>query len=99
MNWNEVKKTLFEKGVVSIRPSGNSMSPRIENKNLVTIERDYDGKIEIGDIVFCKVMGRYYIHKVSAIRHDQIQISSNKGHVNGWTTRINIYGKVVKVEK
>lgn len=81
---------------VKFRPKGGSMTGRIESGNLVTIEPSEE--IEKDDIVFCKVNGNFYVHLVSAVQGKRYQISNNRGHVNGWITKNNIYGKVIKVE-
>ena len=56
-------------------------------------------KYEVGDVVFCKVRGRYIdAHKITAINPKRgYKISNNHGHDNGWAKQI--YGKVVKIEK
>lgn len=86
--------------IVKFRPHGNSMQPRIESGQLVTVVPIGDfADIRQGDIVLCKVEGQQYLHLVSAIGSDgRFQISNNKGHVNGWTTAKNIFGLVVAVE-
>jgi hypothetical protein len=81
--------------IVSFRPVGNSMEPRIKSKQLVTFSPDISN-IEVGDIVLCKVNGNIMCHLVSAIQGDRYQISNNKGHINGWTKKI--YGKAIKIE-
>lgn len=43
------------------------------------------------------MIGRIYTHKVSALRKGQVQISNNRGHVNGWTKLDNVYGIVTEV--
>lgn len=53
--------------------------------------------LEKGGIVFVKVNGHFYLHKISGIRGEQFQISSNHGHVNGWTGRNNVFGKVSRI--
>ena len=53
--------------------------------------------VEKGDIVFCRVSGRYVTHLIHAIRGKQYQIGNNRGYMNGWVTREKIFGKVVKV--
>ncbi len=87
---------------VSFRPHGNSMTPKIESGQLVTLEpvKDYKA-LEKGDIVYCKVKGNVYLHLISAIKNDgeEFQISNNHGHVNGWTASKNVFGKLTKVEK
>ena len=98
MNYNEVKKSLEEGKTVRIKGKGNSMTPKIKNGAFVTISPDVS-EIKKGDIVFCKVKGHYYDgHLVSAVRGDQYQISNNHGHVNGWITKNQIYGKIIKIE-
>ena len=50
------------------------------------------------DIVFVKISGHYYLHKISAIKNDvSYQKSNNNGHINGWVSRNSIYGKVVEI--
>jgi phage repressor protein C with HTH and peptisase S24 domain len=87
----------LEKGeTVQFRPRGNSMAPKINSGDLITVSPEL-GELKKGDIVLCKVGGRYYVHLVKAIRKGQYQIGNNRGGINGWTSRI--FGKVTKVEK
>lgn len=81
---------------IQFRPRGNSMVPKINSGDLVTVSSDIS-KIEKGDIVLCKVNGNQYLHLVTSISGNRYQISNNQGHTNGWTQQI--YGKVIKVEK
>ena len=37
-------------------------------------------------------------HLCTAVQGDRYQISNNHNHVNGWTGRNSIYGKVIKIE-
>lgn len=85
--------------IVHFRPHGNSMQPRIESGQLVTLVAVNEfADFRVGDIVLCKVEGHVYLHLISAIGSDgRLQISNNKGHVNGWTTRKNVFGLVVAV--
>ena len=86
---------------VSFRPKGNSMVPIVKSGQLVTVSRvTKDTVISKGDVVLCKVSGRQFLHKVTAIKNEgtdnaQYQISNNKGHVNGWICRKTIYGKMI----
>jgi len=50
-------------------------------------------QLNIGDIVLCKVHGKIYFHLITAIQENRFQISNNHGHINGWTSLSNIYGK------
>jgi len=82
---------------VQFRPHGNSMQPRIESGQLVTVK---PGLVPlVGDVVLCKVDGRQWLHLVTAIGSDgRYQISNNKGHINGWCQQHNVFGVVVMVE-
>ena len=76
-------------------PRGQSMTPRIQSKQEIkVIPLD---RIEVGDVVFCKVKGNYFVHLVTAIKDEQVQIGNNHGHINGWTHRTKVYGRVVDV--
>lgn len=98
MNWYDYPLAqLLEGKQVSFRPHGNSMTPKIYSGELVTVAPCKLEDIKKGDIAFCKVRGYYYIHLVTAVKSDQVQISNNHGHVNGWTSQV--WGKVVKVEQ
>lgn len=55
-------------------------------------------ELKKNDIVFCKVNGHFYLHKITAIKNNnQFQISNNHGNINGWITKRSIYGKVVEI--
>jgi hypothetical protein len=84
---------------ITRRGKGNSMTPIIKSGQKQTLApvRSLDD-IKKGDAVYCKVGRFIFTHKVTAIRGDQVQISNNHGHVNGWITIDNIYGKLIKVE-
>ena len=62
--------------------------------------------VEVGDIVFCKVKGRYYTHLVKVkgryythlvkAKGDRgVLIGNNHGKINGWTK--SVFGKVTKI--
>lgn len=88
----------LQKGeTVEFRPHGNSMKPKINSGDLVVVSPiSVDSKFEEGDIVLCKVKGRQYLHLVSAVQGNRIQISNNHGHVNGWISSNAIYGKMTE---
>lgn len=80
------------------KEGGNSMIPLIYSRQPVTISPVNVDLLEKEDIVFCKVNGKFYTHKVTAIQGDQVQIGNNKGHINGWTSKDNIFGIISAVE-
>ena len=75
---------------------GNSMLPIIKSKQPVVLAPTTWEDVEVGDIVYARVAGRHYTHKVTA-KNDKrgVQISNNHGHVNGWTK--TVYGEVIKI--
>lgn len=98
MSWPRIIERLGKGEDVTIRPTGQSMTPRIKSKQQVTISPVDPDKIEIGDIVLAKVAGRHYLHLISAIDGDRIQISNNHGYVNGWTNRKKVFGIVTAID-
>lgn len=78
---------------------GQSMTPRLKSGQSVVVEPVTDDTIlKKNDIVFCKVKGHFYLHKISGIKNRvTYQISNNHGHVNGWISRNCIYGKVTEI--
>jgi len=82
---------------VTIRPRGHSMEPLICDRERVTIRRlRDDDTLEAGDIVLARVRGRIYLHKITAIDGQRVQISNNHGRVNGWTNRDRVVGRAVR---
>tara|TARA_Y100000310_G_scaffold16764_1_gene16692 strand:- start:300 stop:614 length:315 start_codon:yes stop_codon:yes gene_type:complete len=91
---------LEECGVVEFRPRGSSMHPLVKDGELVRVRRVDNDTLKIGDIVLCKVHGAVYFHKIKAIetlKGKRFLIGSNKGRINGWTTRV--YGKRVPLQR
>jgi len=87
-----LKKALAETGTGTMKCFGNSMLPKLPNPSVCTYV--VQEKYEIGDIVFCKVKGRYIdAHQITKIDGDRYLISNNHGYDNGWTKII--YGKVI----
>lgn len=78
--------------------AGNSMLPLIASKQPVTLAPVDVDKLEEGDIVLCKVKGKYYTHLVKATRVDGVLIGNNRGHINGWASRNNVYGIVTHID-
>lgn len=74
------------------------MSGKIDSGQLVTVIPVGNQKIAIGTIVLCKVNGMQYLHLVKAISGERFQIGNNRGRINGWTSRRNIFGVVTRVE-
>ena len=78
---------------------GNSMTPILKSRQAVICEPvTEDTILNKKDIVLCKVNGHYYLHLIHAIGPDgRCLIGNNHGHMNGWTSRNQIYGKVIEI--
>ena len=77
---------------------GQSMTPILKSgQPVIVAPLTKETELNKNDIVFCKVNGHYYLHKISAVKGKTYQISNNHGHVNGTITRNSIYGKVVEI--
>jgi len=90
---NELSTT----GTGKMEAFGNSMLPILKSGSLLTFTQSTS--YNIGDIVFCKVRGRYIdAHKI--IKTDGgkgFLIANNHGFENGWTK--TIFGKVIRAGK
>lgn len=74
---------------------GNSMTPLIKSGQEHVLSPINLSDVEVGDIVFCKVKGRYYTHLVKAKGDRGVLIGNNHGKINGWTK--SVFGKVTKI--
>jgi hypothetical protein len=85
---------------VAFRPTGNSMGPLIRSRQLVTVAPVEPSRVQVGDIVLARVAGTVYLHLVSAVDHaaGRVQISNNRGRVNGWTNHARIFGICTAVD-
>lgn len=93
-----IKERLAKGEKVINKEGGNSMLPLIESKQPVTLELVDKAKLAPGDIVYVKVRGNVYTHKVLALRGDEVQIGNASGHINGWTNVNNVYAIVTEIE-
>lgn len=92
-----LKGELETNGEGKMKGFGNSMMPIIKSGSLLTFKTA--DEYEIGDIVFCKVKGRWIdAHKITKKdANGRFMIANNHGFENGWTTQI--FGKVVDIEE
>jgi len=97
MNWNEKVEKLGNGEEIKFRPRGNSMKPKINSGDLITVTPEI-GELSVGDIVFCKVKGNHYVHLIKAKDKSRYQIGNNRGGINGWVGENSIFGKVIQVE-
>ena len=83
---------------VQFRPRGHSMKGKITSGQLVTVEPVGDRKLQLNDIVLCKVNGSQYLHLIKAIQDNRYQIGNNIGRINGWITQNGIFGICINIE-
>jgi hypothetical protein len=95
MNRNFKQEKLLAGETFDTSEKGNSMLPLIASGQTHTLAPASMDTVEVGDIVYAKVHGRFYTHLVKAKRDDQVQIGNNHGHINGWTSQV--FGKVIAV--
>lgn len=94
--FERLKSELAQMGTGKMKAFGSSMLPILKSgSHLTFVKAD---AYKIGDIVFCKVRGRYIdAHKVVKLdAHKGYLIANNHGFENGWTR--TVYGKVVLAE-
>src|SRR5215472_16724136 len=98
--WEAIAGRLAAGATVDFRPSGSSMVPLIRSRQLVTVAPVDPSKVEVGDIVLARVAGAVYLHLVSAVdqARKRVQISNNRGRVNGWTSHDRVFGICVAVD-
>lgn len=78
------------------KEKGNSMVPLIYSNQEHKLAPAVWEECKTGDIVFCRVRGGLITHLVTAKDATRgLQISNNRGKVNGWTKQV--FGKVVDV--
>jgi phage repressor protein C with HTH and peptisase S24 domain len=94
--FERLKQDLASAGTGKMKAFGNSMLPILKSGSSLTFVTA--AEYSIGDIVFCKVRGRYIdAHKI--VKTDPAKgflIANNHGFENGWTR--TIYGKAVRAE-
>jgi hypothetical protein len=74
------------------------MTGKVNDGQLCTVAPIGERELAIGDIVLCRVNGSQYLHLVKALQGERFQIGNNRGGINGWITRRQIFGILVSVE-
>lgn len=95
MGWDTSHIARLQAGeTVRFRPRGHSMTPKIRSGQLVEAAPLPPDDPAVGDVVLCKVGGAHYLHHVSALQGDLVQIANARGHVNGRTPRTQVFGRL-----
>jgi SOS-response transcriptional repressor LexA len=84
--------------VAKIRPRGNSMTGKVNDGDLVTLEPCTEESLKNGAIVLVRVKGHVYLHLIKAVNNGRYLIGNNRGGINGWVGANAIYGIATQVE-
>src|SRR5688572_6009293 len=99
MSWAHHAIEALRRGeTVAVRPRGNSMQPKVNSGDLVTLQPCDPETVKTGDIVLVRVKGNDYLHLVKAKDRGRFLIGNNRGGINGWVGPNAIYGIAIKVE-
>lgn len=76
------------------------MVPLIRSRQEVVVTPVDPTQLEVGDIVLARVAGTVYLHLVSAVdpTKNRVQISNNRGRINGWTSHDRVFGICLSVD-
>jgi hypothetical protein len=94
---NNYKQERLQNGETFITSEkGNSMSPLIKSGQKHELTPINWKDCEKGDIVYCKVKGKFYTHIVKGKNVEKgLLIGNNKGNINGWTKQV--FGRVTNI--
>lgn len=99
MSWADAAiRKLADGEPAVIQPRGHSMRPKVLSGATVHLHpNDRPDELKVGDIVLVRVAGSVYLHLISAADAKRVQISNNRGRVNGWVSRQAVYGRAVQI--
>jgi SOS-response transcriptional repressor LexA len=94
--YSQLQQALETIGHGKMKCYGQSMMPILKSGSTLTFRKQTE--YAIGDIVFCKVKGRFIdAHKIiKSHSHKGYLIANNHGFENGWTRKI--FGRAVEAE-
>ena len=77
---------------------GQSMVPILRSGQPALVEPvTINTVLKKNDVVFAKVNGHFYLHKIAAVKNGNTYlIANNHGHANGWVSRNKIYGRMIQ---
>ena|SRR5438128_5116829 len=100
MGWaSHAIKRLQRGELVTLRPRGHSMTGRVNDGDHVTVEPLRDREPAVGEVVLVRCRGHEYLHPVKARQGSRFLIGNNRGGINGWVTRRQIFGLATHIER
>jgi len=98
MGWASAAMASLRQGqTVTVRPRGHSMSGKVNDGDLITVEPLGERNLQTGDVVLVWVHGKEYLHLIQAIQSGRYLIGNNRGGINGWVGRQAIAGIATNV--
>ena len=102
-DWANAAYQVLRRGeTVKVRPHGHSMSGRISNGDLATLQPCRAEDVSAGNMVLVRIQGRrcthLVLHQVLEREPGQLLIGNNLGGVDGWVTETDVCGFGVAVE-
>jgi hypothetical protein len=84
----------------TLRPRGHSMAPKVRDRAYVELEPVVaETELNVGDVVLCRVRGRYFLHLITALdSQGRVQIGNARGHINGWIGRAAVFGRATAID-
>ena len=99
MGWAKIAIEKLQRGEsAQVRPRGHSMTGKVNDGDLVTLEPCKAETLKAGDIVLVRVKGNVYLHLIKAVNNGRFLIGNNRGGINGWVGANTIYGIATKIE-
>ena len=75
------------------------MTGKVNDGDRVTVEPLGARDPAVGDVVLVRCRGHEYLHLVKARRDSRFLIGNNRGGINGWVTRHQIFGLATRIER
>jgi Peptidase S24-like len=98
MGWATLAIERLQRGeTVVVRPRGHSMAGRVDDGDRVTVEPFGTHEPAVGDVVLVRCRGHEYLHLIKARRGDQFLIGNNRGGINGWVGRRQLFGIATQI--
>lgn len=99
MSWADAAIQKLQNGeTAKIRPRGHSMTGKVNDGELVTLEPCDPTSLKKDDIVLVKVRGRVYLHLIKAVNNGRYLIGNNRGGTNGWVGANSIIVIATQIE-
>lgn len=95
----EAHEALAQGRSVQVCPRGHSMTGRVNDGDLVTLEPCRAEDLAVGDVVLARVRGWLLVlHQVLDREPGRFLIGTTAERADGWVSADEVFGRVTKVE-